>query len=258
MPAWHALRRCDANCSRTSSTSPAGSASTSPNATTSPPSRSASSATIVVYVFVRGYLPALVVTERARAVPAYTRVGRRRGELVVTDGQPDRLSDHRSRPERRLRAVRREGHRDRALRRAAPGGEPRRRRPAGARREQEREGVHPAGERARGAHQGAAAAAYRASSFLTWQVSNVCVERRRDGSLLPTKDAADERRTRSTRSTRCCWRSRRCWRRRPTPAYEPRMFFSGGVMSRHHDRRPGRGRDAFQLAVMQTARSRRR
>ena len=29
------------------------------------------------------------------------------------------------------------------------------------------------------------------SSFLTWQVSNVCVERRRDGSLLPTKDAAD-------------------------------------------------------------------
>jgi phage terminase large subunit-like protein len=26
------------------------------------------------------------------------------------------------------------------------------------------------------------------SSFLTWQVSNCCVERRRDGSLLPTKD----------------------------------------------------------------------
>ena len=28
------------------------------------------------------------------------------------------------------------------------------------------------------------------SAFLTWQVSNVCVERRRDGSLLPTKDRA--------------------------------------------------------------------
>jgi phage terminase large subunit-like protein len=26
------------------------------------------------------------------------------------------------------------------------------------------------------------------SSFLTWQVSNCCVERRRDGSLLPTKE----------------------------------------------------------------------
>ena len=43
--------------------------------------------------------------------------------------------------------------------------------------------------------------------------SNVCVERRRDGSLLPTKDAP-MRRTRSTRSMRCCWRSRRCCRRR--------------------------------------------
>jgi phage terminase large subunit-like protein len=29
------------------------------------------------------------------------------------------------------------------------------------------------------------------NSFLTWQASNVCVERRRDGSLLPTKEAAE-------------------------------------------------------------------
>jgi phage terminase large subunit-like protein len=29
------------------------------------------------------------------------------------------------------------------------------------------------------------------SSFLTWHVSNVCCERRRDGSLLPTKEAAE-------------------------------------------------------------------
>ena len=26
------------------------------------------------------------------------------------------------------------------------------------------------------------------TSFLTWQISNTCVERRRDGTLLPTKD----------------------------------------------------------------------
>jgi len=28
------------------------------------------------------------------------------------------------------------------------------------------------------------------SSFLRWQISNVCCERRRDGSLLPTKESA--------------------------------------------------------------------
>jgi len=31
---------------------------------------------------------------------------------------------------------------------------------------------------------------HNGSSFLKWQASNACVERRRDGSLLPVKDAA--------------------------------------------------------------------
>jgi phage terminase large subunit-like protein len=32
---------------------------------------------------------------------------------------------------------------------------------------------------------------HRGSSFLKWQISNVCVERRRDGSLLPIKESAE-------------------------------------------------------------------
>ena len=62
------------------------------------------------------------------------------------------------------------------------------------------------------------------SSFLTWQVSNTCVERRRDGSLLPTKDGPQ-----SPNKIDCVdamLLALSAMLATPTtPAYEPNIFF---------------------------------
>ena len=58
----------------------------------------ASNATDLIYVFVRGYLPELVVHERARAVPEYRAWVQTRRADRHDAGQHDRLPDHRSRP----------------------------------------------------------------------------------------------------------------------------------------------------------------
>ena len=92
-----ALRRSDADARATSSTSRAGLASTSPNATTSPPWRSCFQRDDLVYVFVRGYLPALVVSERVARGAGVSRVGQERRARRHAR-QHDRLPDHRSRP----------------------------------------------------------------------------------------------------------------------------------------------------------------
>ena len=62
------------------------------------------------------------------------------------------------------------------------------------------------------------------TSFLTWQISNVCVERRRDGSLLPTKDAAMSPNKIDAVDAILLALGR--WLATPTtPVYEPRVFF---------------------------------
>ena len=140
----------------------------------------------IIYVFVRGYLPALVVTERARAVPEYRAWAQ--SELIATAGNltdyPTIEADLRADGDRfDVQSITFE--RFGALNIAANLG-------AGGVRvivasKNAKVFTEPAKEfeariRARQLrHTGA--------SFLTWQVSNCCLERRRDGSLLPTKDA---------------------------------------------------------------------
>jgi phage terminase large subunit-like protein len=140
----------------------------------------------LVYVFVRGYLPALVVSERSRAVPAYLEWVKS-GELVVTDGN---LTDY-GRIEADLRQdIDRFDVRDLAIERygalhlasnLTTDGVP-------ARVESKNSKVFTGPAKELEARIKARQLRHTGSSFLTWQVSNVCVERRRDGTLLPTKD----------------------------------------------------------------------
>lgn len=142
----------------------------------------------LVYVFVRGYLPALVVSERSRAVPAYAEWVKS-GELIVTDGNMTDYAtieaDLRADCERfdvKDIAVERYG----ALHLAAnltTDGLP-------ARLESKNSKVFTTPAKELEARIKARQLRHPARAFLTWQISNVCVERRRDGSLLPTKDAA--------------------------------------------------------------------
>ena len=223
MPAWQACADLTLTLETTSNTSPAGLASTSPSGTTSRRSRSSSNGTDLVYVFVRGYLPELVVAERARAVPEY-RHWVETGELRVTPGN---LTDYPT-IEADLRAdcdrFDVQEHRDRALRRDASRREPGRGRPAGARREQEREGVHAAGTRPRGAHQGAPAPAHRhvvpdladqSTSASSGAGMARCCRRR----------ICRCRRTRSTPSMRSLLALSALLATPTAPAYEPRLFF---------------------------------
>jgi phage terminase large subunit-like protein len=141
----------------------------------------------LLYTFVRGYLPALVVAERSRAVPEY-KAWVATGELIVTDGN---MTDYPT-IEAHLRAdcdrfdvqdiaIERYGALNLAANLTTSG------LPARIESKNAKVFTGPAKElEARiKAHQ----LRHTGSSFLTWQISNVCVERRRDGSLLPTKDA---------------------------------------------------------------------
>jgi len=142
----------------------------------------------LVYVFVRGYLPALVVAERAQAVPQYRQWVADR-ELIVTDGN---MTDY-ALIEADLRAdcerfevkdivIERYGALHLAANLVASG------LPAYIESKNAKVFTPPAKDlEVRIKTQ---QIRHTGSSFLTWQISNVCVERRRDGSLLPTKDAA--------------------------------------------------------------------
>lgn len=141
----------------------------------------------LVCVFVRGYLPALVVQERAQAVPAY-RQWVAEGALIVTDGN---MTDYGT-IEADLRAdcerfdvkdivIERYGALHLAANLSGSG------LPAYIESKNGKVFTPPAKElEVRIKTQ---QLRHTGNSFLTWQVSNACAERRRDGSLLPTKDA---------------------------------------------------------------------
>ena len=140
----------------------------------------------LVMAFVKGYLPGDVVTERSRAVPEY-RAWVRSGELVTTDGN---LTDY-GVIEADIRAwcehfdvqaiaLERFGALNMASNLTASG------LPAVIETKNAKTFTTPAKELE--ARVKAGRFRHTGSSLLTWQASNVCVERRRDGSLLPTKE----------------------------------------------------------------------
>ena len=142
----------------------------------------------LIYIFVRGYLPALVVAERAKAVPLY-RDWVQRGELILTPGNltdyPTIEADLRTDCERfdvKDLCVERYGATHLVANLTASG------LPARVETKNPKTFTAPAKELE--ARIGAQQLRHPGSSFLTWQVSNGAVERRRDGSLLPMKDAA--------------------------------------------------------------------
>jgi phage terminase large subunit-like protein len=139
-----------------------------------------------IVVFVRGYLPALVVAERARAVPAY-RDWMARGELVVTDGNMTDYAvieaDLRQDLERfdvQELVIEKYGALHLASNLSNAGV------PVRLEAKHAKTFTPPAKELE--ARIKAGQLRHPGTSFLTWQISNACVERRRDGSLLPTKD----------------------------------------------------------------------
>jgi phage terminase large subunit-like protein len=143
----------------------------------------------LIYAFVRGYLPEQVVAERSRAVPAY-RAWMQSGELV---GTPGNMTDYAT-IEADIRGfcarfdvaeivIERYG----ALHLAgnlSNDGLP-------ARIESKNAKVFTAPAKELEARIRAGKIRHTGSSFLKWQISNVCCERRRDGSLLPTKESAE-------------------------------------------------------------------
>jgi phage terminase large subunit-like protein len=140
----------------------------------------------LVYVFVRGYLPAQVVSERARAVPEY-RAWLQSGELVATPGnltdfptiEADLKADA-ARFDVQDVAIERYSALHLAATLTASG--------LPVRVEQKNAKTFTPAAKELEARIKAGQLRHTGSSFLTWQMSNVCVERRRDGSLLPTKD----------------------------------------------------------------------
>lgn len=142
-----------------------------------------------IAVFVRGYLPAMVVTERSRAVPEY-RAWVQSGELVTTPGN---MTDYAT-IETDLRAfctqfdvaeiiIERYGALNLAGNLSNDG--------LPARIESKNAKVFTPPAKELEARVKAGKIRHGDSSFLKWQISNVCVERRRDGSLLPMKDSAE-------------------------------------------------------------------
>lgn len=143
----------------------------------------------LVYVFVRGYLPALVVRERARKVPEYL-LWVRSGELVLTDGDmtdyptiETELRELCKRFDVQAITIERYGALNLAANLVQAG------LPAVVESKNAKVFTPPAKELE--ARIKAGRLRHTGSSFLKWQASNVCVERRRDGSLLPTKESAD-------------------------------------------------------------------
>ena len=184
----------------------------------------------LVYVFVRGYLPALVGQRAVARGAGVSRVGR---DAASSSSPPGNLTDYPT-IEADLRAdcerfdvkdivIERYGALHLAANLAAAG--------LPARVESKNAKVFTAaGEGPRSAHQGAAAAAYRQL------VSDLAGLERLRRAAPGWLAAADEgrrrcRRTRSTRSTRSCWRCSAMLATPTTPAYEPRHLFPGGVMA---------------------------
>jgi phage terminase large subunit-like protein len=143
----------------------------------------------LIYVFVRGYLPELVIADRSRAVPQY-REWLKQGELIPTTGN---MTDY-AVIEADIRAdceqfdiaeivIERYGALNLASNLLASG--------LPARIESKNAKVFTAPAKELEARIKAGKIRHPGSSFLTWQISNVCVERRRDGSLLPTKESAE-------------------------------------------------------------------
>jgi phage terminase large subunit-like protein len=140
----------------------------------------------LIYTFVRGYLPELVVQDRSRAVPEY-KAWVQSGELVTTPGN---MTDY-SVIEADLRefcdrfdvqaiVIERFGALNLAANLANSG--------LPARIESKNPKVFTSPAKELEARIVAGKLRHDGSSFLTWQISNACVQRRRDGSLLPAKE----------------------------------------------------------------------
>jgi phage terminase large subunit-like protein len=142
-----------------------------------------------IVVFVKGYLPEMVIAERARAVPEY-RAWLKSGELIPTAGN---MTDY-GVIETDIReacatfdvadiVIERYGALHLASNLAGSG--------LPARIESKNTKVFTAPAKELEARIRAGKIRHDGNSFLTWQISNVCCERRRDGSLLPTKESAE-------------------------------------------------------------------
>lgn len=141
-----------------------------------------------IVAFVRGYLPADVVADRERDVPEY-RAWVKTGELVTTPGNmtdyPTIEADIRSWCDQfdvRSIVIERYGALNLAANLSNSG------LPAYLESKNAKVFTPPAKDLE--ARVKAGRFAHAGSTFLKWQASNVCVERRRDGSLLPTKETA--------------------------------------------------------------------
>lgn len=143
----------------------------------------------LIYVFVRGYLPELVINDRSRAVPEY-RQWLRDGELIPTSGnmtdyaviESDIRKDCEDYDVAEI-VIERFGALNLASNLLASG--------LPARIESKNTKVFTTPAKELEARIRAGKLRHTGSSFLKWQVSNVCCERRRDGSLLPTKESAE-------------------------------------------------------------------
>lgn len=142
-----------------------------------------------VYAFVRGFLPELVVQERARKVPEYS-AWVRSGELETTPGN---MTDYGA-IETYIRelceqfdvreiVIERYGALNLASNLSTSG--------LPARIESKNAKVFTPPAKDLEARVRAGQFKHTGSTFLKWQASNVCCERRRDGSLLPTKESAE-------------------------------------------------------------------
>lgn len=142
-----------------------------------------------IYSFVRGYLPSLVVNERAQRVPEY-RTWVQGGELITTPGN---MTDFRT-IEADIRAicdkfdvaeiVIEQYGANNLIGNLQEDGYP-------VRSEHKSPKVFTTPAKELEARINARQWRHNGASFLKWQISNTCVERRRDGSLLPMKDAAE-------------------------------------------------------------------
>jgi phage terminase large subunit-like protein len=143
----------------------------------------------LVVPFVVGYLPELVVAERSRRVPEY-RTWVQRGELRTTAGN---LTDYATieadlrgwvdRFDVKAITIERFGALNLAANLSNSG--------LPATIESKNAKVFTAPAKDLEARIRARQLRHAGSSFLKWQISNVCVQRRRDGSLLPTKESAE-------------------------------------------------------------------
>lgn len=143
----------------------------------------------LIYAFVRGYLPALVVNERARAVPEY-RLWAQSGELVMTDGDltdygtiESDIRDLCKRFDVQNITIERYGALNLASNLAASG------LPALVESKNAKVFTPPAKELE--ARVKTLKFRHTGSTFLKWAASNCCLERRRDGSILTMKDRAE-------------------------------------------------------------------